>query len=171
MNPSISAALQTPCSEGKEAQTWLSSSDPSHPLHHHSSSNLCRTPTPAQLRESNNSGYFTSKLKKADIIPCTTADQEKCMESTGSKAAHLLEAEQGTSGWCHRKFVTNTGGGTEPPTAYKGHSSAAHTPPKLGRGTWLFISACFFIFRSVWENYICDPSTERTPNLSPDVKL
>lgn len=114
---------------------------------------------------------FHIQVEKADIIPCTTADQEKCMESTGSKAAHLLEAEQGTSGWCHRKFVTNTGGGTEPPTAYKGHSSAAHTPPKLGRGTWLFISACFLIFRSVWENYICDPSTERTPNLSPDAKL
>lgn len=49
--------------------------------------------------------------------------------------------------------------------------SAAHTPPKpTGRGTWLFVLACFLICRSVWENQLRDPPAERIPNLSPGAR-
>lgn len=85
MHPSTSAALETPHSERTEAQTWLCSSDLSHPLHH-SSSNLCRTPTPTQLRESNNpswnSWYHPSHHSRPGKVS---------MESTGFQAAPSWE--------------------------------------------------------------------------------
>lgn len=165
MHPSISAALETPCSKGKEAQTWLCSSGLSHPLHHHSSSTLYKTPTPTQLRESNNSGYFPSKLKK--LISSLSPQQIRKSvhgEHQDPRLPTYWKLNTGTSGWSHRKFVMDTGWHWATPRPTKGTLYAAHPPPKpTGRGTWLFVLACFLIFRSVWENYVCDPSTERIP--------
>lgn len=168
MHPSISAASETPRWEGKEAQSWLCSSGLPNPLQHHSSSNLCRTPTPTQLRESNNSGNFTSKFKK--LISSLAPQQSR--KSTRIEGCPL-------SGCWIQKFrlilekIRDEHGGwhwtTPQPT--KGTSSAAQTPPKPPGSGGLFVLACFLIFRSVWENYVRDPPTERIPNVSPDGKL
>lgn len=163
MHPSISAALETPCSTWKEAQTWLCSSGLPQPLHHHSSSILCKTPTPTQLRESNNSGYFPSKFKKliSSFSPQQIRKsvhgehQDSRLPLMGSWTQEPQDDPTKNSWWTQH-WAT--------PQPTKGTLYAAHPLPKpTGRGTWLFVLACFLIFRSVWENYACDPSTERIP--------
>lgn len=168
---------------GHAAQVYHPSSS-----HHHSRnmpSNLCKTPTRTHLMyaESHTIQTTSHQSLKSNLSWYNCFHQSRfgkvCMESIwraiGFEVTHWSEAEHVIPNGLYRKkfFSMSTGNGTELPYHLeRALLYAANIFPKLtGRGIWVFVLVCFLIFWSVWENYVCDPSTENSLNLSSNAKL